>query len=97
MKYNLMQIIPAFNNGESSWIVQNTKLDSYRNDNDVTKPNASGYYFYPETMTSHEAFERLRKRMAQAHEGSIRKTIARLNRLNELQFEADEPCFDEEE
>lgn len=97
MKYNLMQIIPAFNNGESSWIVHDTKFDSWRRDEDVTKPNVNGYYYYPETMTSHEAFERLKTRMAQAHEISIKKTKERLNKLMELNFEVNESYFDEDE
>jgi hypothetical protein len=82
MQYRLIQIIPQANN---SWDVREGMNGQDRVETE-TIPNASGFYWYPETKRREVAFEELRKVMLAARLEQLDALFNQMLNLAKLQL-----------
>lgn len=84
MKYKCCQIRPVDVEDEHTWSVSIYSIDGEREEGNNT-PHPMGYYYFPETETNKQAFEKLKQVMIKSHQERIeclQKSICQLEKLS---------------
>lgn len=85
MFYNYIEIYP--NRLDFKWDIKTSKIDGEREEKE-TFPSSSGFYYYPSTTPTQEAFDKLKKCMIDKHIEEIERLEKSLQKLEELKYES---------